>query len=371
MARTLFDTNGRTLLQVNVSLSEAYIKALRAKGFKRIYVKEPGDEVDVLVDEDVSPIVRSAAFEALSETFDSVENEVRRLQGKSVEDFGKAFSSDSIKALMSDKGPLARVMEAASQILGEVLNQSTLAGLTSLKNAGTQTYDHSIDVCAVSIMIGIVTGMNSTRLRQLATGALLHDIGKVFLPPEIKGKNAVIQHTKLGFELLKNSPDPDIMAPRVAYEHHEHQDGSGFPRGLKGSNTIKRDRNQTTPIPTLIGEITAVANIYDNLLSGTQNRDPLPTDQAILALRKGAGTVLNKEVVTAFLRVVPVYPQGSQIAIRSGEYKGFRGLVVKINQTVLDRPSVALTHDLGGKKIKPVSIDLNKEPDIEIRSRGL
>jgi len=371
VARPMMDSSGRILLREGVELTEAYIGALRAKGYTRLYVKEPGARVDVDFEEDVSPEVRARAFQALDETYRSIEKEVTRLRAQSSRDITDAFASDNIKALLSDKGPLADILDVASQILEEVLSHATLAGLTSIKSANTELFDHAIDVCAVSIMIGRVCGLDHPRLRQLATGALLHDIGKIFLEPHVQGKSLISQHAKLGFELLKNSENADIMAPHVAYEHHEHQDGSGLPRGLRGSNTLKRNRSMPSPVPTLIGEIAAVANIFDNLLTGSDTRPPKPPDEAIKFIRAAAGTALNKEVVTAFIRVVPVYPLGTEVIVRSARCRGFLGVVARINPIALDKPVIVLTHDNTSREIAPIEVDLSTVNDMEIRCKGL
>jgi HD-GYP domain-containing protein (c-di-GMP phosphodiesterase class II) len=181
----------------------------------------------------------------------------------------------------------------------------------------------------------------------------------------------VRQHTLLGYELLRNAEAADIMSPHVALEHHEHQDGTGLPRGMRGSNAIERDRNVRPPIPTLIGEVAAVANMYDNLLHGRGGQQPLPPDEALESIRAAAGPLLNKAVVTAFLRCVPVYPVGAEILVRSEKYRNFTGVVSQVNVGQLDRPVVVLTRDNHRVPIKPVTVDLKEEQDVDIQCRGV
>ena len=365
------DPAGRVLLQEGVALNEAYIEALRAKGYTRLYVRDPGDLVEIAIEEDVSPAVRVVAYQTLRDAYTSIEKEVTLLRAHLSKDIVEVFDAESVRVLLSDKGHLSSILSIVNQILEEVLSHATLAGLTSIKSADTEAYDHSIDVCVISIMIGAATGLDNVRLRQLAAGSLLHDIGKIFLEPHVQGKARIIQHTKLGFELLKNAENSDIMAPYVAYEHHEHQDGSGLPRGLRGSNSLKRNRNLPPPIPTVVGEIAAVANIYDNLLSGSDRHEPMPPDAAVKVIRDAAGVIFNKEVVAAFLRVVPIYPQGTEVVVRTGKYRNFVGVVSKVNPAALDRPVIILTHDNHGKRIPPEEIDLTNAPDIEVRGKGI
>lgn len=371
VGRAVLDGTGRVLLQEGIALTETYIKALRAKGYTRIFVREANEQVVALPEEDVSPETRARAFTTLQKAYQSVGDQVVRLRNESAKDLAKAIDSDAIKQLMGPKGPFANIQEIISGILDDVLNRSTLAGLTSIKSEDSHVYDHSIDVCAVAIMIGRVVGLDTNRLRQLATGSLLHDVGMIFLEPEVQGRSRIAQHAKLGYELLKASEDADIMAPHVAYEHHEHQDGTGLPRGLRGSNTIERNRSLPPPVPTLVGEIAAVANLYDNLLNGTDKRDPMAPDEALGIVRRAAGTMLNRAIVMAFLRVVPVFPLGTEVTLRSGQYRGFTAVVSKINQTALDRPVVTLIRDARNKPITPDELDLSKIEGVEVRSKGL
>jgi HD-GYP domain-containing protein (c-di-GMP phosphodiesterase class II) len=275
-----------------VALTEEYISALRDKGYTRLYVKEE-DQPDVDSDEDVSVIVRSRAIESLRETFNSIEAELGSLRTESEEGLLKAVNSQHIRALINQKALLDKVSRIARDIIDDVLTRRTLAGLTSLKSRDGALYDHSLDVCAVSIMIGSAVNLPTGRMTQLAGGCLLHDIGMLFVRRDVDEARRVRTHTTLGFELLKATDESEILAPYVAYEHHEHQDGTGLPRGLRGSNQLQRARGQAGPVPTLVGEIAAVANHYVNLLSGVAGHEPAPPDKAIEEISGLAGTFFN------------------------------------------------------------------------------
>lgn len=369
VGRELVDDKGQILLHKDVSLTPEYIRALEIKGHTRLYVRDPNEPV-VDTEQDISPAVRSRALLALRNTFEKIGAEVTARRAESGQDLSKAFESDHIAALLSKSGPLGQILEAVSAILGDVLSRSVLAGLTSIKTAGSQHYDHALDVCAVAIMIGRTAGLSHDYLRQLAAGCLLHDIGKIFLEPTVKGEAAVRQHTRLGYELLRASEERDILTPHVAYEHHERPDGKGLPRGIIACNRIKRDRSQAPPIPTLLGEICAVANAYDGLLSGREDLPALAPDMALRAIREGAGTQFNEELVVGFLRVVPVYPVGTEVLIRSAKFRNCVAVVSQTNPMHLDRPVVILTRDASGNRLEGPEIDLNEDTDILIQSKA-
>ncbi|MEA3366288.1 MAG: HD domain-containing protein [Candidatus Hydrogenedentes bacterium] len=370
VGRPVLDDKGQVLLNQDVVLTPAYIRALEAKGCAAIYIKEPDVETDVLPDDDLDPKTRRKAIIGLNKTFQAIESQVDRLREQSFENLKKLCETPGLQALMSPSGPFAEVQKAVEAILNEILTQSTLAGLTSIRTADSALHNHCIDVCVVAIMVGRVIGLPNPRLKQLAIGSILHDIGKVFLKKSGDDVNHVRKHTLLGFELLKNAPDADILAPYVALEHHERQDGSGQPRGLVGTNTIHRNRSaHREKVPTLLGEIAALANYYDHLLTGSASRPPMPPDSALHAIQNAAGTHLNAEVVKAFLRVVPVYPLGTEVLVRSAEYRNHTGLVTKVNRTQLDRPVITLIRNPRGKPISPIEINMMHNETIQVRSK--
>ncbi len=370
VGRALLDETGRTLLSSGVELTERYIAVLREKGFDRLYIQDPELEEDIPPDEDLDPVTRSRAFQALRGSMETVGKELLDLRDKSFDDVKNACSSDAVRALVGADGPFAQLASVISQILDEVLTRPTLAGLTSIRSADSVIYQHSIDVCITAIMIGRTVGVQESRLRPLATGCLLHDIGAVFVDPNADQRRRLRQHTLLGYELLKESDDPDILAPHIALEHHEHQDGSGEPRGLVGSNTIERKRDLPPPIPTLVGEIAAVANTFDTLSSGMWGHPPMTADAALAAIESVAGAHLNKAIVTAFVKLVPIYPRGAEIIVRSGSYRNFSGIVGKVRPNQLDKPVVLLIRDNHGNSITPVQLDLLEESDATIQCRG-
>jgi putative nucleotidyltransferase with HDIG domain len=368
VGRPVIDDQGRILLNGGKELTEAYIKALEIKGYTAIYVADKGTGVIIEGDEDLNTATRSKAIHALRRAYEMVEDKVPGLRDRSFNDISAAIASKELKDLMGAGGPFDAVEGAAGSIISEVLNRSTLAGLTSIKSVDSQLYHHSVDVCVVALMIGKAISLPAAQMKQLALGCLLHDIGKIFTNPSADALTKVRQHALLGYEMLRNSPSPDILAPHVALEHHEWQDGSGEPRGIKGSNTIARNRSQQPPIPTLIGEIAAIANVYDNLLTGTHSRPPLTPDAAIQAVRSAAGKRLNQELVDAFVRMVPVFPQGIEVLVRSEEYRNYTGIVSKVNPEKLDKPQIILFRDNQKNLIEPIELNMMDHPELVVRS---
>lgn len=367
VARALTDETGRVLLNRGVTLTETYIRALHAKGYDHLFVND-SDEIDIECEEDLSIALRSFAVQTLRQAYDDIEKDLIILKRASLQDVTKVCSTEQVRVLMGPTGPLAGIQDLISQILDEVLSRSTLAGLTSIKSQNSFLYNHSLDVCVIAIMIGNVVGMPTMRLHQLAAGCLLHDIGMLFVSADTSEELRIRQHTALGYELLRSPDNADIMAPHVAYEHHEHQDGTGLPRGIKGGNKIKRERTTEGPVLTLIGEIAAVANLYDNLISGKKGQPGLTPDAALAKMTRFSGTMLNSEVVSAFKRVIPIYPRGTQVILRGNPYNNYLAVVSKVEPGQFDKPSVVLLRDGNRNRVAPLQINLSELPEMSIRS---
>jgi HD-GYP domain-containing protein (c-di-GMP phosphodiesterase class II) len=157
----------------------------------------------------------------------------------------------------------------------------------------------------------------------------------------------------------------DLLVAHVAYQHHEHQDGSGYPRGLKGPNRLLTRAEALKAPSTLIhryANIVAVANVYDHLAGVPPNGSALPVGETARRLNQVAETQLNRAVVDALRSLVPPYPVASDVWVTDGQYRGFQGVVVQVPKRQQDRPIVRLVSNREGKRIRPVEIDTSDGP---------
>ena len=139
----------------------------------------------------------------------------------------------------------------------------------------------------------------------------------------------------------------------MAYQHHERQDGSGYPRGLVGNNRILRleaERLHPSRI-LLIAEIAAVADVFCALASERPYKPAYPLDQVGRMLEEMAGHHLNRDVVWTLLHTIPMYTVGHWIEVTSGTYRGWRGVVTDIDIAALHAPAVRLHLDPGREPV--------------------
>jgi putative nucleotidyltransferase with HDIG domain len=163
------------------------------------------------------------------------------------------------------------------------------------------TARHSQDVVATACEIGTAFGLGQAELAELEVAALLHDIGKVWVPDEILKKpgpltaeeRAVIsQHPIWGAAMLTRVPGLEAVATIVRY-HHERWDGTGYPHGLSGSR-----------IP-LTSRIIAVCDAHNAMTSDRPYRNAIGRERALSELRHGAGRQFDPGVVTQFEAALP------------------------------------------------------------------
>jgi HD-GYP domain-containing protein (c-di-GMP phosphodiesterase class II) len=153
----------------------------------------------------------------------------------------------------------------------------------------------------LAVEIGEQLGLSPTRLRSLAIGGLLHDIGKLSVPDSILQKPgpldddefAVVKlHPERGRELLNELGGFDETVRRLVLDHHERLDGSGYPRGLAGDQI------------DLATRILAVCDVYDALVSPRVYRSAWPREKALALLRDESYTAFDGRCVAALERLV-------------------------------------------------------------------
>ncbi|MBT4090985.1 HD domain-containing phosphohydrolase [Desulfobacula sp.] len=144
-------------------------------------------------------------------------------------------------------------------------------------------------------------GLTRDEVDTILYAAPMHDAGKIGIPDKVLLKPGKLdpgeweimkQHTTIGGKILSNSDSEFIkLAEVIALTHHEKWDGSGYPRGLKGA-----------AIP-LAGRITAIADVFDALMSKRPYKEPFSLEKSFAIIREGQGSHFDPEVVEAFFAV--------------------------------------------------------------------
>ncbi len=374
LGKSIYSETGQLLLGRGVAVNSFFLHRLSDIGINSVYIHDDATD-DIIPLENISDSVRGSTIRHMKELFGSLEGLGNEMKEASLAAVQEAVSSDQFQNTFRNHPTFRRFQEDASRIVDQLLAGEVAIGLNSLKTYDNYTFQHSVDVTIVSIMIGRKIGLPPNRLRELGMGCILHDIGKTFVPKEILNKPGRLDpeefarmksHSIIGFELVRGVPAIGILAPHVVFQHHEKQSGQGYPRGLTGSNRV--DINHESRTIHLYASIAAVADVYDALSSDRPYRKALPPEEVIDILRGMSGTDLNREILRHFLAITPVFPVGNTVRVNRGDYLNFTGVVARLNSEYLDRPVIRLVFDGNMRRIKPIDIDLLTNEKINIVS---
>jgi HD-GYP domain-containing protein (c-di-GMP phosphodiesterase class II) len=266
--------------------------------------------------------------------------------------------------------------KALEQFIDEIMNQSSiLLNLSALKQTQPNLYSHALNVTITALSIGKKYKFSYEEMKQLGIGALNYDLGLVALPKELLGRamssftndemKLYRQHTIFGFLMLSQNHGIPSTSAAVALQHHEREDGSGFPQGLRGDNRPPLKDFSRQNMIHRFAEIVAVADIYDSFTTGRTLEGTVPRDvrNAIKELIKMSGSTLNSEIIKTLVSMIPLYPVGARIRIVNAptpQLVGYYGVVAKDNTEDLESPQIILIETKNRQKIKPVLIDMTK-----------
>jgi PAS domain S-box-containing protein len=179
--------------------------------------------------------------------------------------------------------------------------QETVERLTkAIELHDLSTGKHVDRMARVAAFLGAHLGLDAERVHLLRVAAPMHDVGKIATPSEILRKPGPLtpeergemkRHTTVGHEILADS-ESDLLrvAAAIALTHHERFDGGGYPQGLAGEE-----------IP-LEGRITAIADVFDALISDRPYRPALTVEETVEVIKKGRGSQFDPQIVDILLQ---------------------------------------------------------------------
>ncbi|MCO5386806.1 HD domain-containing phosphohydrolase [Desulfosporosinus sp.] len=320
LGKTIFSSLGRILLGKGVKLTPLYIAKLRDMGISILYIEDDRFD-DVIVEDVISEEHRREAMEILEKSTRSVR-------------LGKELDGFDLKRIIN-------------KIVEEILfKKDILVNMMEMRSLDNQMFAHSVNVCVLSTILGKALLLDREKLETLAIGAILHDIGKVQVDPKLIAKvdltaeevETLKTHTTLGFEDLRKRKDLNLVIAHIAFQHHEHMNGTGYPRQLK--------EGEIHPLAQMV----AIADLYDKLTSDHSNVKRIMPHEACEILMGLAGMLYPLEIVRVFMRNIAAYPTGVTVKLNTGEI----GVVVDQNLSMPARPIVRVfdESDFGSNVVK-------------------
>jgi len=247
--------------------------------------------------------------------------------------------------------PVAELETQVVPVIRQLAGKGNIFRLFSdLKSMSDYRYKQSIGVLVLSAKLGRWLGLGEQELSLLTTAACLYDIGYVKLPSYLLNKperfapnefEIMKQHTRMGYELLKDSGVEHRVA-LAALQHHEREDGSGYPDGLKGHEVDE------------FSKMIAIADVYTALTSARPYRPAFRFFEAVQEIHQGIMEgKFDARIGQIFLKGLMEAQIGSEVLLTDGT----RGNILLINPNYPTRPMVMAGNHL---------IDLSKETNLQI-----
>lgn len=332
VARTIYGNNGEVLLAAGMKLTSRYIQRLKELGIEALYIKTD-DIGKVEINDVISEKTRLEAVKLTQEVIKSIK-------------FNHQLNVEKINQVVCN-------------IIDELLtDKNLLVSFIEIRALNDHILNHSVNVAILSLITGIAMNYEYDKLKNLAIGALFHDIGKVQLPENMLHKREPLTeeeeklwntHPLIGFDILRKLDYLNLACAHTAFQHHEKYDGTGFPRKLKGEEIHEFAR------------IVSICDMYDRMTTNRFGHPPLQPFQAIELLVANGGKFFDPNIVKKFLSNIAIFPVGTSVLLNNGE----KGIVVQAQKEYPTRPIIrVLVNSLGNKIFPPYDINLRDNSEL-------
>lgn len=343
LARTIYSEHGSVLLVKGVKISRTMLDRLINQGITYVFIDDELTK-DIYVEPVISEKTRSRASKTIEDTFLNI---------------SRNGLSETKSYLLNDKKD--EFGEIADELINSIMSYGkSISLLADIYVSDNYIFQHSLNVAIYATSIGLKLKMPSEKLSELAVGAMLHDVGKIFIDPDILNKTGPLTeeeytimktHAEIGYNYLRTQREYPAVIAHCAYQHHERLDGTGYPRGLKGTEII-------TP-----AKIIAIADVFDAVTSNRVYRKAMLPHEGLEMIYAGAASIFDTTMVEAFRKSIIAYPEGLFVVLSDGS----EGVVIRQNKHLCDRPVIRIIKENGEPLDIPYEIDLGTKMNLTIK----
>lgn len=246
-------------------------------------------------------------------------------------------------------GEIELTKKASQSIVASIIrNPEAMQLVSNIKKLSNASFQHAVDVSLMMVELGREMCLPEETLIEVGIGGLMHDVGEDKMPPEsthnknldknldfITKYKAYKDHISASDRIMENTSYSNIVK-QIVSNHHEHYDGTGYPRGISGSQ---------------IGIYGLMANIVDSYVSLTTGRScdkKLTPSKAIGLMYKEKGKAFHPQILDQFIQAIGTYPVGSIVKLSTGH----TAIVIKQNKSKKLKPIIMLVRDKNDNEIK-------------------
>jgi HD-GYP domain-containing protein (c-di-GMP phosphodiesterase class II) len=341
------------LLSPETPVSEELLRTLMTWGYREVLVGDGMGSRAAAVPEaaEAQGLFVDGAEDALSR------DETQKFYQGILEFTHKLFDTFLKRSII----PIEPLNDQVKQLIAALRkNKRFLLRLGELdRNGFSYIISHSVNVAVLSVAIGDTLRLPSHKLIELGMAGLLHELGMFKLPDTFQNANrplspaekrALSAHPLLGYRALRELGFPPNVTLAVL-EHHEKEDGTGYPQGLTGDKIA------------MSAKILAVASAYDAQIVARPFRDARNGHASLLELLKESKKSFDEQILRRLVFTLSLYPIGSHVQLKSGSL----AMVNDANPEDPRHPEVRiLTNEHRGPLVDFPVVKTADRPDLEI-----
>lgn len=234
------------------------------------------------------------------------------------------------------------IQNISQSIVGQFKEENSVVQcLNTIKDSHNYTYTHCINVAFYSMLLAKWMNLSEDEIREVTNAALLHDIGKTRVPLNILDKpdrltdnefTEIKKHSMYGYKLISEHKDINLRVKEAVLEHHEREDGSGYPFGTKG-----RD------IP-MYAKIIGITDTFDAMTSSRVYKKKNTPFLAFKMYTSEGRRIFDQDILNVFLENISKNYIGSKVILKEGVVgevvyippKDIVSPIVRVNDTYID-----------------------------------
>lgn len=340
IANSVMTDDFHILLNKGTKLKQEYIEKLKELGIREVYIE---DDID---------IVQKDSFKMTGMEIEKASVEIREECTKMVKGILKSHIYDHEEELSKLKQPV-------NEILSDILDKPEVVHkICEIRERNSDIYEHSLNLCCISILIAIRMNFGQNEVTQLGTAALLHDLGLRYIT--VKYENTELEslsqkeqeeykkHTVYGYSAVSDAKWLTEQEKNMILSHHEDLAGKGYPLHLNH-------------LPVLT-QILSVCEFIDEMICGIGHKKK-KVWEVLSYLDEIKGILYSEEVIETIRNFIAAYPVGTKLLLNDNSV----GIVVRQGDRDPRKPVVQII-EKGNKTIKESKeavtlIHLEKEPE--------